>query len=161
MEHTIDTVNHPPVRQRHRRIPLARMKDAEEEIKIMVKQDIIEPSVIPQNSNIVLVKKYDNTWRFCIDFRLVNDCVSKFSYPLPKIDDTIDALLGAKYFSTVDLKSGYYQIPVAKEDRPKTAFSFPGGGLWQFKRMSMGLSNSASVFERLMEQVLTGLTWKT
>jgi hypothetical protein len=58
-------------------------------------------------------------------------------------------------------KIGYYQIPVAKEDRPKTAFSFPGGGLWRFKRMPMRLSNSAPVFERLMEQVLTGLTWKT
>jgi hypothetical protein len=96
----------------------------------------------------------------CVDFRLVNDCVSKFSYPSPRIDDAIDALSGAKYFSTVDLKSGYYQIPVAKEDRPNTAFFFPGGGLWQFKRMPMGLYNSAPVFERLMEQVLTGLTWK-
>ena len=80
---------------------------------------------------------------------------------MPRIDDTIDALSRAKYFSTIDLKSGYYQIPVAKEDRPRTAFSFPEGSLWQFKRMPMGLSNSAPVFERLMEQVLTGLTWKS
>ena len=67
---------------------------------------------------------------------------------------------GAKVFSNVDLRSGYYQIPVKVEDRPKTAFSFPGGGLWQFARMPMGLSNSAPVFERLMEKVLCGLTWK-
>ena len=87
----------------------------------MVKQDIIEPSVSPWNSNIVLGKKSDNTWRFCIDFRLVNDCVSKFSYPLPRID----ALSGAKYFSTVDLKSGYYQIPVAKN-----SIFLPRGGVY-------------------------------
>jgi hypothetical protein len=65
--------------------------------------------------------------------------------PLPRIDDTIDALSSVKHFSTADLKSGYYQIPVAEKDRHKTAFSFPGGGLWQFKRMPMGLSNSAPV----------------
>lgn len=91
----------------------------------------------------------------------MNDITVKDSHPLPRIDDTIDALSGAKYFSTADLKSGYYQIPVAEKDRHKTAFSFPGGGLWQFKRMPMGLSNSAPVFERLMERVLSGLTWKT
>ncbi|VDH94483.1 Hypothetical predicted protein, partial [Mytilus galloprovincialis] len=69
VEHTINTGNHPPVRQRPRRIPLARMKDAEAEIQKMVKQDIIEPSTSPWNSNIVLVKKSDGSWRFCIDFR--------------------------------------------------------------------------------------------
>ncbi|CAG2250324.1 unnamed protein product [Mytilus edulis] len=155
VEHTINTGNHPPVRQRPRRIPLARMKDAEAEIQKMVKQDIIEPSTSPWNSNIVLVKKSDGSWRFCIDFRAVNLLVLRPSYPLPRIDDTIDSLSGSKFFSTVDLKSGYYQIPVAKEDRPKTAFSFPGGGLWQFKRMPMGLCNSAPVFEQLMETVLS------
>ena len=91
----------------------------------------------------------------------MNDITVKDSNSLPRIDDTIDALSGAKYFSTADLKSGYYQIPVAEKDRHETAFSFPGGGLWQFKRMLMGLSNSASVFEKLMERVLSGLTWKT
>ncbi|CAG2242289.1 unnamed protein product [Mytilus edulis] len=131
------------------------MKDAEAEIQKMVKQDIIEPSTSPWNSNIVLVKKSDGSWRFCIDFRAVNLLVLRPSYPLPRIDDTIDSLSGSKFFSTVDLKSGYYQIPVAKEDRPKTAFSFPGGGLWQFKRMPMGLCNSAPVFEQLMETVLS------
>ncbi|CAC5395695.1 Retrovirus-related Pol polyprotein from transposon 297,Retrovirus-related Pol polyprotein from transposon 17.6 [Mytilus coruscus] len=139
VEHTIiNTGNHPPVRQRPRRIPLARMKDAEAEIQKMVQQDIIEPSTSPWNSNIVLVKKSDDSWRFCIDFHSVNLLVLRPSYPLPRIDDTIDSLSGSKFFSTVDLKSGYYQIPVAKEDRPKTAFSFPGGGLWQFKKNAHG-----------------------
>ncbi|VDI77847.1 Hypothetical predicted protein [Mytilus galloprovincialis] len=81
VEHTINTGNHPPVRQRPRRIPLARMKDAEAEIQKMVKQDIIEPSTSPWNSNIVLVKKSDGSWRFCIDFRAVNLLVLRPSYP--------------------------------------------------------------------------------
>ncbi|VDI74064.1 Hypothetical predicted protein [Mytilus galloprovincialis] len=84
VEHTINTGNHPPVRQRPRRIPLARMKDAEAEIQKMVKQDIIEPSTSPWNSNIVLVKKSDGSWRFCIDFRAVNLLVLRPSYPLPE-----------------------------------------------------------------------------
>lgn len=160
VEHTINTGYHAPVRQRPRRIPLARMADAEAEIQKLLKQDVIEPSSSPWNSNIVLVKKSDNTWRFCIDYRAVNEAVIKNSHPLPRIDDTIDALSGAKFFSNVDLKAGYFQIPVAERDRPKTSFSFPGGGSWQFKRMPMGLCNSAPVFERLMEKVLTGLTFK-
>jgi predicted aspartyl protease len=161
VEHTINTGDHRPVRQRPRRIPLAKIKEAEEAIQNMVKQEVIEQSMSPWNSNPVLVRKSDGSLRFCIDFRGVNDITVKDSHPLPRIDDTIDALSGAKYFSTADLKSGYYQIPVAEKDRHKTAFSFPGGGLWQFKRMPMGLSNSAPVFERLMERVLSGLTWKT
>jgi hypothetical protein len=88
----------------------------------------------PWNSNPVLVRKSDGSLRFCIDFRGVNDITVKDSHTLPRIDDTIDALSGAKYFSTTDLKSEYYQIPVAEKD--KTAFSFQGGGLWQFKRIT-------------------------
>ncbi|CAC5414217.1 unnamed protein product [Mytilus coruscus] len=78
VEHTINTGNHPPVRQRPRRIPLARIKDVEAEIQKMVKQDIIEPSTSPWNSNIVLLKKSDNSWRFCIDFHSVTQKNQKF-----------------------------------------------------------------------------------
>jgi hypothetical protein len=80
----------------------------------------------PWNYNLVLVRKSDGSLRFCIDFRAVNDITVKESHPLPRIDNTIDALFGAKYFSTADLKSGYYQIPVAEKDRYTTAFSLPG-----------------------------------
>ena len=80
----------------------------------------------PWNYNLVLVRKSDGSLRFCIDFRAVNDITVKDSHPLPRIDNTIDALFGAKYFSTADLKSGYYQIPVAEKDRYTTAFSLPG-----------------------------------
>jgi hypothetical protein len=161
VEHTINTGDHRPVHQRPRRIPLAKIKEAEEAIQNMVKQEVIGQFMSPWNSNPVLVRKSDGSLRFCIYFRGVNDIKVKDSHPLPRIDDTIDAISGATYFSTADLKSVYYQIPVAEKGRHKNACSFPGGGLWQFKRMPMGLSNSAPVFERLMERVLSGLTWKT
>jgi hypothetical protein len=80
----------------------------------------------PWNYNLVLVRKSDGSLRFCIDFRAVNDITVKDSHSLPRIDNTIDALFGATYFSTADLKSGYYQIPVAEKDRYTTAFSLPG-----------------------------------
>jgi hypothetical protein len=133
VEHTMNTGDHRPVRQRPRRIPLAKIKEAEEAIQNMVKQEVIEQSMSVWNSNPVLVRKSDGSLRFCIDFRAVNEITVKDSHPLPRIDDTIDALSSVKHFSTADLKSGYYQIPVAEKDRHKTAFSFPGGGLWQFK----------------------------
>lgn len=83
------------------------MKEAEEEITRMKEEGIIEASVSPWSSNIVLVKKKDGSLRFCVDFRQLNDITIKDSHPLPRIDDTLDAISGSKYFSTLDLKSGY------------------------------------------------------
>lgn len=84
----------------------------------------------------------------------------KDSHPLPRIDDTLDALSGAKLFSTLDLNSGYWQVGITPEDRPKTAFSFPGGGLWQFSVMAFGLCNASATSEQLMEKDLNSLSWK-
>ncbi|GFW52474.1 retrovirus-related Pol polyprotein from transposon 297 [Trichonephila clavipes] len=85
--------------------------------------------------------------------------IPKDSYPLPRIDDTLDTLSGHKWFSTLDLKSGYWQVEVHPEDREKTAFT-SGQGLWQFKVMPFGLCNAPATFERLMETVLKGLTFE-
>ena len=87
---------------------------------------------------LVLVMKKDGTQRLCVDYRALIDVTVKNSYPLPRIDDTLDALLGARWFSTLDLKSGYHQVEMAEEDKPKTAFSF-GQGLWPFNIMLFGL----------------------
>ena len=126
----------------------------------MRSEGIIEPSVSPWSSNRVLVKKKDGSLGFCVDFRQLNDITIKDSHPLPRIDDTFDALSGSKYYSTLDLKSGYWQVGLSEEDKQKTAFSFPGGGLWQFTVMAFGLCNAPATFERLMERILHGLSYE-
>ena len=98
------------------------------------------------------------TYRFCIDFRKLNAVTCKDSYPLPCIDDTLDQLQGTRYFSTLDLMSGYWQCELHPSTREKTAF-ITYGGLYEFRVMLFGLCNAPSTFQRLMESVLRGLNW--
>ncbi|CAK1595301.1 unnamed protein product [Parnassius mnemosyne] len=125
-------------------------------IEGMVKDGVIEPSSSPWCSPVVMVKKKDGSMRFCVDHRHLNDVTKKDSYPLPRIDDTLDMLTVVKWFSMLDLKSGYWQVEIDPKDKKKTAFP-TGKGLWQFKVMPFGLCNVPATFERLMELVLTGL----
>ncbi|GBM94250.1 Transposon Ty3-I Gag-Pol polyprotein, partial [Araneus ventricosus] len=156
-QHRINTGDHPPIKQYPRRLPLARKEEAEHLVKEMVDNGIIEESSGPWVSPIVLVKKKDGSTRFCVDYRKLNEITKKDSYPLPRIDDTLDASNGSQWFTTLDLKSGYWQVEVRPEDREKTAFT-TGQGLWQFKVMPFGLCNAPATFERLMETVLRGLS---
>ena len=160
VQHTIDTGDAKPIRQNPRRLPFAKREEARNIIKEMENEGIIEPSNSPWTSPVVLVKKKDNTLRFCVDYRLLNDVTKKDSYPLPRIDDTLDNLEGCKLFSTLDLKSGYWQVGLETKAKEKTAFSI-GEGLWQFTVMPFGLCNAPATFERLMENVLKGLSWET
>jgi len=125
-----------------------------EEVDEMLTQGMIEPSHSPWNSPIVVVKKKDGKHRFCIDFRRVNDTTHKDAYPLPQITVTLNKLRGARYLSTLDLKSGYWQVPLASESRPVTAFTVPGKGLFQFKVMPFGLHSAPATFQRLLDNVL-------
>lgn len=157
--HHIDTGDSRLIKQPPRRLPQTQMEEAEKQITDMMDHGIIEPSESPWASPIVLVKKKDGSTRFCIDFRKVNNATIKDAYPLPRIDDSIDGLSGAEWFSTLDLASGYWQVGMHEEDRRKTAF-VTRSGLYQFTVMPFGLCNAPSTFQRLMELVLSGLQWK-
>ena len=102
-------------------------------------------------------KKKDGTLRVCIDFRKLNDVTVKDVHPLPRIDDTLEAL---KIFSMLDLKSGYWQVPIKEEHKSKTAFQTSAGQLCEFNRLPFGLCNAPATFSRLMDNVLLGLPWE-
>ena len=159
-EHHINTGSHRPVKTPPRRLPVPKRAEAEKAVQEMADHGLIEKCASPWSSALVLVKKKDGSLRCCVDYRTLNRLTTKDSYPLPRIDDSLDALAGAKWFSTLDLKSGYHQVPMAEEDKPKTAFSC-GNGLWQFRVMPFGLCNAPATFERLMEAVLGGLHWNS
>ena len=160
LHHTIDTGNAQPIRQRARWLPYHQQKEVCELLNDMLSRGIIEPSQSPWASPIVLVKKRDGSVRFCVDFRKLNNVSCKDAQPLPRIDDTLDSLEGACYFSTLDLSSGYWQVAVGPNDKEKTAFVTPFG-LYQFRVMPFGLCNAPATFQRLMECVLKGLHWTT
>jgi hypothetical protein len=101
----------------------------------------------------VLVAKKNGKLRFCIDYRKLNSITYKDSYPIPKIDSCLDTLTGARFFSTLDLRSGYWQVEIEKSDRDKTAF-VTRMGPFKFKVLSFGLTNAVSVFQRLMDKVV-------
>ena len=107
----------------------------------------------------ILVPKPDGSLRLCVDYRRLNELTVPDSHQLPRIDDTLDALGGSTLFSTPDLKSEFHQVSIAGKDRTKTVFSIPGSGLLQWRVLPFGLINSPSVFERLMERALAGLTF--
>ncbi|KAK2918385.1 hypothetical protein Q8A73_002756 [Channa argus] len=119
----------------------------------MVANDIIEPGDSPWAAPMVMVWEKMGKWRPCVDYRRLNAITKKDSYPLPRIDDALDYVAGSCWFSSLDLRSGYWQVELAPEARSKTAFTI-GQGLWQFKVMPFGLCNAPATFERLMERVL-------
>lgn len=156
--HRIDTGDARPIRRRPYRVSAPERAIIQREVDKMLDKGIIEPSSSPWSSPVVLVKKKDNSWRFCVDYRHLNHITKKDVYPLPRIDDALDCLHGAKYFSSIDLRSGYWQIAVDDKDREKTAFVTPDG-LYQFKMMPFGLCNAPATFERMMDSLLRGMKW--
>ena len=158
LKHNIPTGDAPPIRQPVRRISPNRRQEVQQLLGEMLEGGVIEPSAGPWASPIVLVQKKDGSTRFCVDYRKLNDVTRKDAYPLPRIDATLDTLHGSKWFSTLDLCSGYWQVEVAEEDRAKTAFCTTEG-LFQFRVMPFGLCNAPATFQRLMDLVLSGLQW--
>ena len=159
VQHSIDTGDTRPVKLPYRRLPLGKKSALEEEVDKMLNEGIISPSESPWSSPVVMVTKKDGTCRFCIDYRKLNGITRKNAYPLPRIDECLESLGGAKWFCTLDLQSGYWQIGMNPEDKEKTAFA-THMGLYEFNVMSFGLCNAPATFEAMMETMLRGLLWK-
>uniref|UniRef100_A0A131Z524 Tick transposon n=1 Tax=Rhipicephalus appendiculatus TaxID=34631 RepID=A0A131Z524_RHIAP len=153
LQHHIPTGDHSPIC-----VPLRRYAEREraviaEQVDEMLAAGIIRPSSSPWAAPVVLVKKKNGSWRFCVDYRQLNKCTTPDSYPLPRIDDAVDTVRHCKFFSSLDLRAGYWQINVAEEDKWKTAFRTPSG-LYEFNRMPFGLRTAPSTFQRAMNSVL-------
>ena len=147
-----------PIKRRPYRLPLTKRNALDRKIEELLEQGVIVPSSSPWASPVVLVQKKDPTEgpRFCVDYTALNKVTKKDAYPIPLIRDIFDQLHGASVFSTLDLKSGFHQLPVHPEDQEKTAFVCHAG-LYQWTRMPMGLSNASQLFQRAMEVVFKGL----
>ncbi|GFT20428.1 hypothetical protein TNCV_4964311 [Trichonephila clavipes] len=149
-QHRIDTADHPPIKQHPRRLPFAKQEEVGTLLREMQENDIIEPSSSPWASPIVLVRKKDGSTRFCVDYRKLNDVTKKDSYPLPRIDDTLDTLSGHKWFSTLDLKSGYWQVEIHPEDREKQ-HSLPAKDYGRGRTFEEHLQNIRKVLSKLSD----------
>jgi len=160
VEHKIDTSDARPIKQGLRRQAQTTHTIIDEFTSNMEKQGIIDKSASPWASNVVVVTKSDGTLRITLDYRMLNNVTYKDSYPLPNISDCLDVLKGSSWFGILDLRSSFYQVPLADADRDKTAF-ITRRGQWRFCSLPMGLSNSPATFQRLMDMVLRGLSWES
>ena len=136
-------------------MPFTVREEVSRQLHKMQETGIIQPSRSPWSSPIVLVRKRDGTHRFCVDYQHLNSVTKADTFPLPRIDD-LDQLGPARYFSTLDLSSGYWQIAMHPDSQEKTAFA-THEGLHEFLVMPFGLKNAPATFQRLMQQVLMGL----
>ena len=125
----------------------------ERQLEDYVQRGFIRPSSSPWASPILLVKKKDGSMRMCVDYRGVNAITIKNKYPLPRVDELFDQLNGARYFSKIDLRSGYHPVRIQPQDVPKTAFRTRFGN-YEFLVMPFGLTNAPATFMTLMDRVL-------
>ena len=134
-EHFIDTNDKPLFKMAPYKVAPYKLPAVQEAIKEMLDKGVIVASKSPYRSPIAMVPKKDGTNRMCIDYLKLNEITTKNAYPLPRIGQTIDALQGAGNFSSPDLASGYWQVPVAEKDQHETSFCTPEGGLYEFVKI--------------------------
>ena len=144
----------PPFKERFRRIPPPQLDEVREHLKLMLDAGVIRPSNSPWCNAVVLVRKKDGSLRFCIDFRKLNSLTVKDSHPLPRICETLESLAGAAHYSTFDMNSGFWQVPMSPESKQYTAFTLGSMGLYECESMPFGLCNAPPTFQRLMQNCL-------
>jgi transposase InsO family protein len=155
VSHVIDTGDHPPVKQRTYPISHARRQQMVSELDNMIALGVVEPSRSPWLNNCFLVPKSDGTARFVLDPRRLNEVTKADAYRIPNIIRIFDDLKEIKYLTALDLSHGYWQMPLAPESRPKTAFFVPGRGLFQYTVCPMGAKNSGMAMQRLVDNLFS------
>ena len=142
-----------PISQSPRKLFGERYAATKEEFNKLLKEGVIRPSKSEWASPLVVVKKSDGSWRACGDYRLLNEITRPDKYPLPRINDILDGVVGSKIFTKLDLRKAYHQIPIHPEDIPKTAVATPFG-LYEYVKMPFGLRNASQTFQRHMDEIL-------
>ena len=144
----------PPFKEHFRRIPPPQLDEVREHLNLMLDAGVIQPSNSPWCNAVVLVRKKDGSLCFCIDFRKLNSLTVKDSHPLPRICEMLESLAGAAHYSTFDMNSGFWQVPMDEESKQYTAFTLGSMGLYECESMPFGLCNTPPTFQRLMQNCL-------
>ena len=157
VKHEIKLTNYVPFKERYRRIPPHQYEEVCKNLDEMLRMGAIRKSNSPWASAVVLVCKKDGALRFCIDLRKLNERTVKDAYSLARIEDSLDVLNGSCIFTSIDLKSGYWQVELDEKSIPLTAFTVGPLGFYECVRMPFDLTNTPATFQRLMESCLSDL----
>lgn len=153
ISHHIETGDAVPVKQRYYIMSPDKLAELNRQLDEMLEMDVVEPSCSPWNNPITMAPKANGEMRFCLDSRKLNQVSKHDAYPLPYINNILDQLRDARFLSSIDLKSAFWQIPLTPSSKEKTAFTVPSRGLFQFKVMCFGLTSAPATQQRLMDQL--------